>query len=129
MPAIYFDTSTQLNAGETFIGGTAGFGGVAGRGGGPGQARDIGNPAGMSGGAEVTRFGAVVNTDQAGTLYIDASFDGTTWRQQASIAAVINGSADVSVPIRFRYYRTRYVNGATQTGAGNFSIHSSFLAN
>lgn len=128
MPAIFYDTATQLNAGETFTGGTAGFGGVAGSGGGAGQSRDIGNPAGMSGGGEVSRFGAVVNTDQAGTLYIDGSFNGTTWRQQGTIAAVVGGSADISVPIRFRYYRVRYVNGATQTGAGNFSIHSSFLA-
>ncbi len=112
MPALYFDTAQQQAASATYTG----------------TARDIGDPTGMSGGSDVARFGAVVNTDQAGTLYIDGSFDKTVWRQQGSLAAVINGSADLSVPIRFRYYRVRYVNGATQTGAGNFSIHSSFLS-
>lgn len=129
MSAIFFDTSTTLAGAATFIGGTAGNGGVDGIGGATGQARDVGNPA-NAGGGEMSRFGAVVNTDQAGTLYIDGSFSPAgPWRQQGSIAAVVGGSADLSVPIRFRYYRVRYVNGATQTGAGNFAIHSSFLAN
>jgi len=128
VPAIFFDTSTQLAAAATYIGGTAGNGGAAGIGGATGQARDLGSAANGNGG-EMSRFGAVVNTDQAGNLFIDASYDGTTWRQQGTIAAVVGGSADISVPLRFRYYRVRYVNGATQTGAGNFSIHSSFTAN
>lgn len=127
MPAIFFDTNTALGNAASFIGGTAGNGGVAGIGGAAGQARDVGQSNGGLG-TDINRFGAVVNTDQAGNLFIDGSFDGVTWRQQGTIAAVVGGSADLSVPIRFRYYRTRYVNGATPTGGGNFSIHSSFLS-
>jgi hypothetical protein len=127
VPAIFFDTSTQLAGAATFIGGTAGNGGVAGIGGATGQARDLGSAVNGNGG-EMARFGAVVNTDQAGNLFIDGSFDGSTWRQQGTIAAVVGGSADISVPLRFRYYRVRYVNGATPTGVGNFAIHSSFTA-
>lgn len=110
MPAIFFETAAQQAASATYTG----------------AVRDIGDPAGSSGG-DFNRFGAVVNTDQTGALYIDGSFDKTTWRQQGTVAAVVGGSADLSVLIRFRYYRVRYINGATQTGAGNFSVHSSFL--
>lgn len=120
MARIFFSTSTQLAAGATFTSGTAGNGGVDGVGDAPGQARDAGAWN------EANRFGAVVNSDVAGTLYIDGSYDKTTWRQQGS-AAVAGGTAvDLDVPVRYRYYRTRYVNGATQTGAGAFAIHSSF---
>lgn len=103
-----FVTSTQLAGGATFTG----------------PAIDTSDPMNGSG---HDRIGAVVNTDQAGNLFIDGSFDGSTWRQQGTIAAVVNGAADLSVPLRMRYYRFRYVNGATQTGAGNFAIHASLL--
>ncbi len=110
MAAYFTETSTQQAANATFNG----------------TARDVTDQAGAFGG-DANRFGAVVNTDQAGTLYIDGSTDKATWRQQGTMAAVVGGSADLSVPVRYRYYRVRYVNGGTQTGTGNFSIQSSFL--
>ncbi len=114
MATIFFDTSTQLNAGATYTGGAGGTGFGADM---------IWDATSIS---DSNRFGAQANSDQPGTLYIDGSFNAVAWRQAGSVAVTAGTPADLDVPVRFRYYRTRYVNGATQTGAGNFSIHSSF---
>lgn len=117
MATIFFDTSTALAASATFapaLGGAIGFGGNSIR---DATAYDDAN-----------RFGAVAHSDQSGTLYIDGTFDPVNgpWRQCGSIAVTPGVPADLDVPVRFRYYRVRYVNGTTATGAGAFAIHSSF---
>lgn len=119
MAVILFDTSTTLAAGATFQSGAAGNGGSTETGLGSGMIRD------MTSVQDSNRFGVVVNSDQAGTVYIDGSFDRTIWRQQGSVAVAANTPTDLDIPVRYRYYRVRYVNGGTPTGAGNFAIHSS----
>jgi hypothetical protein len=107
-----FVTSTQLAASATFTG----------------PALDLADPQ-VAGPDDQNRIGATANSDQTGTLYIDGSFDASTWRQAGSVAVAANVPSDLSVPIRYRYYRFRYINGATQTGAGNFAIHASLTEN
>ena len=104
----FFVTAAQLAGAATFNG----------------PAMDLNDPQ-ISGPGDNNRFGANVNSDVAGTMFIDGSFDGTTWRQQGSVAVTGGTPADLSLPIRFRYMRVRYTNGATQTGVGAFAIHAS----
>lgn len=111
MARYIFVTATQLAANATFTQGTT--------------SGAIIDTADGSNGGDWSRIGAQVNSDQAGTMYLDGSFDGTVWRQAGSVAVTANVPADLDLPLRFRYYRVRYVNGATITGAGNFAIHAS----
>jgi len=64
-------------------------------------------------GTRYTDFIGEVFTDQAGTLIIEKSADATTWRQAASMPVVANQNAQLKVAMSTRYYRTRFVNGAT----------------
>jgi hypothetical protein len=123
MARVFVDlTGTALGAGATFIAGTAGNGGADGIGASNGQARD----ATVS--EDSDRFGAVVHTDQSGTLYIDGAYTRTApnWRQLGSVAVTAGVPADLDVPVRFPLLRTRFVNGATATTAAATAIHSSF---
>lgn len=137
MAVLFVDLSgTSLPANATFLGGTANgangtlpggatvasVGSADGIGSGTGQARDAGAVA------ESDRFGAIVHSDQAGTLYIDGAFNRVTqnWRQLGSVAVVANTPVDLDIPVRFPLMRVRYVNGATATTAGLTAIHSSF---
>jgi hypothetical protein len=89
-PSGVFNGSTRNNQGSTGASGTAG--------------------------TRYRSFLAEVFTDQAGTLFIDKSTDGATWRQVASVAisAVVGGSSvSVETKISAQYYRVRFVNGAT----------------
>lgn len=65
--------------------------------------------------------------DQAGTLYIEESQDGTTWTTTTTVSVTANTLADSGwVTLSQRYYRFRYVNGATaQT---SFSLWQSIAA-
>jgi len=94
--AFFAETATLLAASATLTGATRDNTGVAG---------------GV--GTRYKNFVAEVFTDQAGTLYIDKSTDGTTWRQAATAAVAAGVNAQLSVIMTVRYYRMRYVNGAT----------------
>ena len=94
--AFFAETATALAAAATLTGATRDNTGVAG---------------GV--GTRYKNFVAEVFTDQAGTLYIDKSTDGITWRQAATAAVTGGVNAQLSVIMTVRYYRMRYVNGAT----------------
>lgn len=54
--------------------------------------------------------------DQAGTLYVERSVDGTTWRPAngtSGTAVAAGASVQVKVPTTTGNYRVRYVNGGT----------------
>lgn len=75
-----------------------------------------------------SRFGATVVTDQAGSLQVQMSIDGANWLNSATQAVTANVPVDVSVPVRARFYRAVYTNGATATGANAFSLLTSYTA-
>jgi hypothetical protein len=61
-----------------------------------------------------TRFVARAYASHAGTLRVDHSTDGTTWRRAtADIAVAADGVAEASVWVTTRYHRVVFVNGAT----------------
>lgn len=55
--------------------------------------------------------------DQAGTLAVDHSTDGTTWRQVGTVAITAGQSSELIVRCTTRYHRMRVINGATAQGA------------
>lgn len=61
-------------------------------------------------------FYAHVSASHAGTLRVEQSTDGTTWRRaSADVAVAAGGVGSVRLPVTARYYRVVYVNGATAT--------------
>lgn len=58
-------------------------------------------------------FVASVIADQAGTLKIQKSTDGTTWRDALIQAVAVNVPQELTVKCTARYYRVLYTNGAT----------------
>lgn len=59
-------------------------------------------------------FNAFAFADQAGTVRIEISTDGTTWRRaSADVAVAANTPVHLSVPVTAQFYRAVYVNGAT----------------
>lgn len=86
----------------------------------------------LSGGAtytgaaeELTKYSSImvfVATDRSGTLYVDYSVDGVNWDHTEPYtftpitAGIVNGVANQLMP-EAKYYRLRYVNGATAQGA------------
>lgn len=95
---IYYDeTQTNLAAGGTYTGSSRDMGSTAGN-------RTVG----------ITKFNALALADQAGTIRIEFSRDGTTWRRgTADTAVAANTPTLISLPILARYHRVVYVNGAT----------------
>jgi hypothetical protein len=90
-----------------------------------GTARDVAVAVGVA--HRYSSFNASAFADQAGTLRIDCSNDGTTWRRAAADTAVAaNAVVYLSVPVMTRYYRAVYTNGATLQGA--FMLNTSFTA-
>jgi hypothetical protein len=68
-------------------------------------------------------IGFYVYADQAGTVYYDVSFDGSTWRTIRSVSVSAGASlSDYLQPITGHYVRLRYVNGSTAQGAFDFTI-------
>ncbi|MEM4656778.1 MAG: hypothetical protein QXD80_07525 [Acidilobaceae archaeon] len=60
--------------------------------------------------------------DQPGTVFVDISFDGSTWRVLKSYQVSANTTvSDIIMPIG-RIMRLRYVNGATAQSAFEFCI-------
>lgn len=57
-----------------------------------------------------------VFADQAGTLNLQQSRDGTTWRTVATQAVAANESWVVEAPVSMRYCRLQYVNGGSAQG-------------
>lgn len=73
-------------------------------------------------------FGALVNTDQSGTLQIQFSTDAANPIPANLPVAVTAGTPlDIKVPVRARYARAVFVNGSTATGATAFTLLTSFL--
>lgn len=104
----YDDTATNLAAGATFTGTT----------------RDLGTAAGTRT-SGVAKFQALAIADQAGTMRLEFSRDGTTWRRgTVDTAVAANTPALVSIPVLARYFRVIYVNGAT--AQGSFMLQSGF---
>ncbi len=93
----YTDSTTALAAGATFTGTT----------------RDITTTPRRN------RVTARAFADQAGTLFIEQSRDATTWRSPVghSVAVAAGETRQLTVDIVTRYWRVRYVNGATAQGA------------
>lgn len=90
-----------------------------------GTSRDTGVAVGTP--HRFSAFNAFAFADQAGTLRVECSNDGTTWRR-ASADTAVGASAAVylSVPVMARFYRAVFVNGATLQTA--FMFNTSFTA-
>lgn len=68
--------------------------------------------------------------DTAGTLFVERSVDGTTWRPANGTtgqAVAAGASVIVKLPISSQFYRARYVNGGTAQGA--FLLTTAFSLN
>jgi len=93
----YIDSVTALGAGATFTGTTRDFSTTPRR----------------------NRFEARAFADQAGTLFIEQSRDGTTFRSPVghSVALAAGETRQLSVNVVTRYARVRYVNGGTAQGS------------
>ena len=50
--------------------------------------------------------------DQAGTLYVENSVDGVTWRTHDTIAVAASTPVNRVYAVTMRYNRVRYLNGA-----------------
>jgi hypothetical protein len=110
------DSSTVLAAAATFTGAT----------------RDlvVGGATFNNAGAHAQEFRASAESDQTGTLWLEASRDGTTWRRIKSVptAAVTGGGffAEIIHRPSWRWIRVGFTNGATlQT---RFTIGSMMMA-
>jgi hypothetical protein len=69
-----------------------------------------------SGSLTVSGYGRIVGTvfaDQAGTLYIEQSSDGTNWDASTSVSVSASTPTSFSVEVVAPTARVRYVNGAT----------------
>jgi hypothetical protein len=64
--------------------------------------------------------------DQTGTLNIQQSRDGTTWRTTKTVAVVASTAVTLEDTLVRRYVRVNYVNGAT--GQGTFELDSALVA-
>ena len=66
-----------------------------------------------------------VFADQAGTLYVEQSFDGTNWDISKSISVTASAGQAFSEELVAPYFRARYVNGGTDQGAFRLRIRAS----
>ncbi|MEM5854667.1 MAG: hypothetical protein QW228_09960, partial [Candidatus Aenigmatarchaeota archaeon] len=67
--------------------------------------------------------GFYVYADQAGTVYYDESFDGSTWRAVKSVSVAAGTPLSDSYVPQGHFVRLRYVNGATAQTAFDFTIN------
>jgi len=102
---VYTDSTTALGANATYTGTT----------------RDLGTDGNNYPAFAIARAYA----DQPGTLYIEQSRDGTVWRSAVgdSIALAAGETRTLTVRLLARYWRVKYVNGAT--AQGSFELISS----
>lgn len=84
-----------------------------------GAQRNLLNP-GMS-----SIFRAISYADQAGTLKIQQSRNGSTWYTTHSVNAVANVATILEAPVHMQYLRVVYTNGATAQTV--FDLNSCFL--
>jgi len=70
-----------------------------------------------------TQFRVKAYADQAGTLYVQQSRDGSTWRTTHSQAVGAGETQQIVAELVDRYCRVHYVNGGTAQGA--FELTSS----
>lgn len=90
-----------------------------------GPGRDVG--AGSPSNHRYSYFKAFAVADQAGTLRVECSNDGATWRRASPDTAVAaNTPVVVSVPVLTRYHRVVYVNGAAAQTF--FMLNSGYVA-
>lgn len=90
-PSFYSETTTALGASASFTG----------------SSRD------MTSTNRGRYFAVAAYSDQAGTLTIQASTDGTTFREVGRVPITAAQGATLQVPVTARYYRVVYINGAT----------------
>lgn len=79
----------------------------------------------LGGNHSFNRHRALVYADQAGTLYLEQSRDGSTWRTTAQAAVSAGQTVELEDLIIAQYVRVRYVNGATAQGA--FELQSALV--
>jgi hypothetical protein len=72
-------------------------------------------PLTIDAGQESKIFG-IVKSDQAGTVVIEQSFDGTNWDYANTIAVTAGTGVKIEEDIIAPYARVRYTNGATNQG-------------
>jgi len=84
----HIETTTPLGAGVTFTGAT----------------RDC---------IHHSDFAVSVYADVAGTLYLENSMDGTTWRQYDEVSVLAGVAVNRVYSVTRRYNRVVYKNGAT----------------
>lgn len=101
----YTDSTSPLGANGTFSG----------------TSRNLLNP-GMSG-----SFRACATADQPGTLNIQQSRDGSTWRTIATTAVTAGVTATLEAKVFMQQLRVQYVNGAT--AQGSFELTSCIVTN
>lgn len=88
-----------------------------------GAARDVGAQAGQNHG--LCAFNAMAVSDQAGTIRIESSLNGSTWyRATADVAVAANTPVILSIPVVSQFHRAVYVNGAT--AQGSFKLDTSY---
>lgn len=79
-----------------------------------------------SDGEDATSYDRITGTvfaDQAGTLYIEQSPDGTNWDDSTSVSVSASAGQSFSVELVSYYVRIRYVNGGTAQGTFRLSAY------
>jgi len=105
----YNESTTALNPAQVYT--TSGTG------------RDSGIAAGLL--ADYSFFSAFAISDQAGTMRIECSNDGATWRRATADTAVgVNTPVFLKCQMMTRFWRVVYTNGGTVQGF--FMLNSCF---
>ena len=88
-----------------------------------GARRDVGVGPGVNHG--LCAFNAMVIADQAGTLRIQSSINGSMWYSAtAEVAVAANTPVILRVPVMCQFHRVVYVNGTT--AQGYFKLDTSY---
>lgn len=88
-----------------------------------GLSRDVGVQQGQNHG--LCAFNAMAVSNQAGTLRIESSINGSTWyRATADVAVAANTPVILSIPVMSQFHRAVYVNGAT--AQSSFKLDTSY---
>lgn len=88
-----------------------------------GVRRDVGVGPGVNHG--LCAFNAMVIADQAGTLRIQSSVNGSMWYSAtAEVAVAANTPVILRVPVMCQFHRVVYVNGTT--AQGYFKLDTSY---
>lgn len=71
-------------------------------------------------------FRAIATSDQAGTLNIQQSIDGTTWMTTQTVAVTAASVKTLEDKLICEFVRVQYVNGGTNQGS--FTVASALVA-